>query len=282
MFQDLWKTICKVRSTYFPFDQQHCSIIIRSGAHDSRTIKFIQRRAIIGHPFILGEWKLIHSYTQITEEPVSNFGQADYSLVRFTLILKRNHSYYVTKIILPFTLVSFVTLFTFLLPPHTCEKLTLNVTILLSLVIYLQLLSAYIPKSDDETPILTLFCNANFFLVFLSCIMTVYVLYLYHRPSTSNIACVPSRMKVILLDYVGPLIYCQTNEYIRNRQLSESDSEDQRPQRLSTIEQRMCRLFTLTPSLQTTNQQVNNIENELISFVSIDFRHVNYLKYYIK
>ena len=114
MFQDLWRTICKVRSTYFPFDQQLCSIIIRSGAHDSQSMKFILRRSIAGHSFILGEWKLMHSYTEITEERVSDFGQVDYSLVRFTLILKRNHLYYLIKIILPFTLVSCVTLFTFL------------------------------------------------------------------------------------------------------------------------------------------------------------------------
>ncbi len=256
MFQDLWKTICKVRSTYFPFDQQHCTIIIRSGSHDSQSIKFIQRRPIQGHSFIRGEWELIHSYTEITDERVSDFGQVDFSLVRFTLILKRNHLYYLIKIILPFTLVSFVTLFTFLLPPQTGEKLTLNVTILLSLVIYLQLLSEYIPKSDDETPILTLFCNANFFLVFLSCIMTVYVLYLYHRPSTSTIACVPSHMKIILLDYLSPLVYCNANKRLERRPSLKHDIEEKRPRRLSSIEKRMCHLFTVTTPIRTVNQQV--------------------------
>jgi hypothetical protein len=257
MFQDLWRTICKVRSTYFPFDQQHCTIIIRSGAHDSQSIKFLQRRPIQGHSFIRGEWELLHSYTEITDERISDFGEVDYSLVRFTLILKRNHLYYVIKIVLPFTLVSLVTLFTFLLPPQTGEKLTLNVTILLSLVIYLQLLSEYIPKSDDETPILTLFCNANFFLVFLSCIMTVYVLYLYHRPSTSYIACVPSYMKLILLDYISPFVYCRINKR-RNKQVPLTKKfEEKKPRRLSSIEKNMCHIFAITPPIRTANQQVN-------------------------
>ena len=259
MFQDLWRTICKVRSTYFPFDQQHCTIIIRSGAHDSQSIKFIQRRPIQGHSFIRGEWELVHSYTDITDERVSDFGQVDYSLVRFTLILKRNHLYYLIKIILPFTLVSLVTLFTFLLPPQTGEKLTLNVTILLSLVIYLQLLSEYIPKSDDETPILTLFCNANFFLVFLSCIMTVFVLYLYHRPSTSHVACVPSYMRIVFLDYISPWVYCSFHRPRRGRRpLMKRPSPERRPRRLSSIEKRMCHLFSVAAPVRTTNQQVNN------------------------
>jgi hypothetical protein len=271
MFQDLWKTICKVRSTYFPFDQQHCTIIIRSGAHDSQSIKFILRRHIQGHSFIRGEWELINSYTEISDERISDFGQVDYSLVRFTLILKRNHLYYFIKIILPFTLVSCVTLFTFLLPPQTGEKLTLNVTILLSLVIYLQLLSEYIPKSDDETPILTLFCNANFFLVFLSCIMTVYVLYLYHRPSTSTIARVPSYIKVILLDYLSPVVYCRGNKYIRKRHISRHDIECKKLRRLSSIEKRMSNLFTLTTPSRTTNQQVINYIFHLFIFSFLFF-----------
>jgi len=250
MFQDLWKTICKVRATYFPFDQQHCTIIIRSGAHDTQSIRFYQRRPIQGQQFIRGEWELIQSHTDITEEHLTDFGHVNYSLVRFTLVLKRNHRYYVIKIILPFTLVSFVTLFTFLLPPQTGEKLTLNVTILLSLVIYLQLLSEYIPKSDDEIPILTLFCNGNFFLVFLSCIMTVYVLYLYHRPTTSYISCVPTYMRVILLDYLSPFVYC-TIEKRKNKEIQTNNP----PRRLSSIAKSLSNII----SIQPTNQQVNSL-----------------------
>ncbi len=267
MFQDLWKTICKVRSTYFPFDQQHCTIIIRSGSHDSQSIKFFQRRPIERHSFIRGEWELLQSYTEITDERISDFGQTNYSLVRFTLILKRNHLYYLIKIILPFTLVSFVTLFTFLLPPQTGEKLTLNVTILLSLVIYLQLLTEYIPKSDDETPILTLFCNANFFLVFLSCIMTVYILYLYHRPSTSYIACVPAYMKLILLDYLSPFVYCSINKHRKKQVLLKKTLEEKKPRRLSSIEKHMCHIFSIAPQVQTINQQVKLKFNKIYLYI---------------
>lgn len=274
MFQDLWKTICKVRSTYFPFDQQHCTIIIRSGSHDSQSIKFFQRRPIERHSFIRGEWDLLHSYTEITEERISDFGQVDYSLVRFTLILKRNHLYYLIKIILPFTLVSFVTLFTFLLPPQTGEKLTLNVTILLSLVIYLQLLTEYIPKSDDETPILTLFCNANFFLVFLSCIMTVYVLYLYHRPSTSYIVCVPSYMKIFLLDYISPFVYCSINKHRKKQILLKKALAEKKPRRLSSIEKNMSNLFSSPAQIQPANHQV---EKQNISICFLDSFESNVL-----
>lgn len=258
MFQDLWKTICKIRSTYFPFDEQVCTIIIRSGAHDSQSIQFVQRRKIQGHSFIRGEWELVRSYTEITDERVSDFGQVDYSLVRFTLVLHRNYLYYLIKIILPFSLVSVVTLFTFLLPPQTGEKLTLNVTILLSLVIYLQLLSEYIPKSDDEMPILTLFCNANFFLVFLSCGMTVFVLYLYYRPSTTHVVSVPAYMKTIFLDYLSPYVYCSSKKRrTRKFEVAKKNNLEKRQRRFSSIEKRMSHIFSISHPTKTTNQQVN-------------------------
>ena len=256
MFQDLWKTICKVRSTYFPFDRQHCTIIIRSGSYDTQSMKFVRRRPIQGHPFISGEWELTDAYTHVTDERVSDFGQVNYSLVHFTLILKRNYVYYFIKIILPFTLVSMVTLFTFLLPPQSGEKLTLNVTILLSLVIYLQLISGYIPKSDNETPILTLFCNANFFLVFLSSVMTIYVLYLYHRPTTSTIAYVPSNIKRILLDYLSPLVYCSVNKCVKSHQTSRLNIKGKKLRRLSSIDKRINHLLAAIAPARTPNQRV--------------------------
>ncbi|CAF0903222.1 unnamed protein product, partial [Didymodactylos carnosus] len=63
--------ICKVRSKYFPFDRQICTIIFRSGAHDKLSIKFYQRRLIQRHQFIHGEWDLEASYTDVFEQPIS-------------------------------------------------------------------------------------------------------------------------------------------------------------------------------------------------------------------
>ncbi|CAF1557580.1 unnamed protein product, partial [Didymodactylos carnosus] len=71
MFQDLWKSMCKIRAKYFPFDRQMCTIIIRSGARDKSSIKFYQRRLIQRHQFIRGEWDLQASYTELFEEKIS-------------------------------------------------------------------------------------------------------------------------------------------------------------------------------------------------------------------
>jgi hypothetical protein len=88
------------------------------------------------------------------------------------------------------------------------EKLTLDVTILLSLTFYLQIISDYVPRGFSKVPLLTLFTLGNFFLVFLSCVFTVLVLRLYHRPpKMANNEQVPFVLRFILFKCVGPVLF---------------------------------------------------------------------------
>lgn len=96
------------------------------------------------------------------------------------------------------------------------EKLTLDITILLSLVFYLQIISDYIPRGFSKIPILTLFTLTNFFLVFLSCVFTVMVLRLYYKTPTflSSIDNqMPYLLRLVLFKYIAPLLllkfYCR-------------------------------------------------------------------------
>ena len=98
------------------------------------------------------------------------------------------------------------------------EKLTLDITILLSLVFYLQIISDYIPRSFSKIPILTLFTLVNFFLVFLSCVFTVLVLRLYYKTPTffsSRNSQLPYVFRLILFKYIAPVLLLKFN--LRNR-----------------------------------------------------------------
>jgi hypothetical protein len=100
----------------------------------------------------------------------------EYTGLRYTMKLRRVATFYLIKIIFPFTLITLVTLFAFWLAPDSGEKLTLNVTILLSLIFYLQMITEYIPRGYTKLPTLTLYSLLNFFFVFLSCTISVIVL----------------------------------------------------------------------------------------------------------
>jgi hypothetical protein len=123
-------------------------------------------------------------------------------------------------------------LLTFWLAPDSGEKLTLDVTILLSLVFYLQIISEYIPRGFSKIPILTLFTLTNFSIVFLSCAMSVIVLRLYYR-TPSFLAPkhyqLPYILRLVLFKYIAPFLCLKF--YFRQKDefypVSEKDSNDE-------------------------------------------------------
>jgi hypothetical protein len=52
-----------------------------------------------------------------------------------------------------------IALFVFWLPPDSCEKITLTVTILVALTVFLQFINEYTPKAAKSQPII----GKNFF-----------------------------------------------------------------------------------------------------------------------
>jgi nicotinic acetylcholine receptor len=72
----------------------------------------------------------------------------------FHINMKRNYQFYVNHMIFPFSILSCLTLFVFWLPPDSGEKITLTITILLALTVFLQLISDYTPKASSNLPII--------------------------------------------------------------------------------------------------------------------------------
>ena len=103
------------------------------------------------------EWFLVSSLVEHKTSISNSFGNSSkrqYASLVFKLRIRRVVTYYVFKIIFPFTFIAFTTLFAFLLTPDSGEKIALEVSILLSLVIYLQYVSEYIPRSTTGNELL--------------------------------------------------------------------------------------------------------------------------------
>lgn len=87
--------------------------------------------------------------------------------------------------------------------------MTLNATVLLSLVIYLQIISDYVPRGFSKLPLLTIFSLTNFCLVYLSSSLSVFILRLYYKgpsflPPVENQ--VPYIVRLVLFKYLGPAV----------------------------------------------------------------------------
>ena len=91
-----------------------------------------------------GEWVLLSLPGKRNEELYDCCPDA-YIDITFRIGLRRRTLYYGFNLIVPSVIISSMTLLSFTLPPDSGEKLTLGVTILLSMIVFLMQLAEIMP-----------------------------------------------------------------------------------------------------------------------------------------
>ncbi|XP_048513511.1 neuronal acetylcholine receptor subunit alpha-7 isoform X15 [Athalia rosae] len=198
----IFKSTCKIDITWFPFDDQHCDMKFGSWTYDGNQLDLVLNSEEGGDlsDFITnGEWYLIGMpgkkntiVYQCCPEP--------YFDVTFTIQIRRRTLYYFFNLIVPCVLISSMALLGFTLPPDSGEKLTLGVTILLSLTVFLNLVAETLPQVSDAIPLLGTYFNCIMFMVASSVVLTVVVLNYHHR--TADIHEMPQWIKTVLLQWL--------------------------------------------------------------------------------
>jgi hypothetical protein len=124
-YQTSIKIFCPIDIKNFPFDTQVCYLKIRSSARDISQIKIIKRNdRVKTFQQIITEWFLIYSDVTETTEFLYNTNETsiEFSVLKFTLKLRRKVVYYFMKIIFPFTAITSITLFTFWYSFYFCRS----------------------------------------------------------------------------------------------------------------------------------------------------------------
>ncbi|XP_021700030.1 neuronal acetylcholine receptor subunit alpha-7 isoform X2 [Aedes aegypti] len=198
----IFKSTCKIDITWFPFDDQHCEMKFGSWTYDGNQLDLVLNSDEGGDlsDFITnGEWYLIgmpgkkNTITyQCCPEP--------YVDITFTIQIRRRTLYYFFNLIVPCVLISSMALLGFTLPPDSGEKLTLGVTILLSLTVFLNLVAETLPQVSDAIPLLGTYFNCIMFMVASSVVLTVVVLNYHHR--TADIHEMPPWIKSVFLQWL--------------------------------------------------------------------------------
>jgi nicotinic acetylcholine receptor len=75
----------------------------------------------------------------------------------FEIHLRRRTLYFVFNLIFPCVLISFMSLLGFSLPPDSGEKIGLEVTVLLSIIMFSQIITGIIPESSLSIPKIGIF-----------------------------------------------------------------------------------------------------------------------------
>jgi nicotinic acetylcholine receptor len=105
--------------------------------------------------------------------------------IKFNITIRRKTLFYTVNLILPCVAICSVTLLVFYIPANSGEKITMGITILNSLNIFLLLVAEINPPTSLATPLIGKYLLFTMVLVTCSIIVTVFVLNIHFRsPST--------------------------------------------------------------------------------------------------
>ncbi|XP_046866482.1 neuronal acetylcholine receptor subunit alpha-7 isoform X4 [Drosophila willistoni] len=198
----IFKSTCKIDITWFPFDDQHCEMKFGSWTYDGNQLDLVLNSEDGGDlsDFITnGEWYLL-AMPGKKNTIVYACCPEPYVDITFTIQIRRRTLYYFFNLIVPCVLISSMALLGFTLPPDSGEKLTLGVTILLSLTVFLNLVAETLPQVSDAIPLLGTYFNCIMFMVASSVVLTVVVLNYHHR--TADIHEMPPWIKSVFLQWL--------------------------------------------------------------------------------
>lgn len=200
----IFKSSCKIDVTYFPFDYQNCTMKFGSWTYDKAKIDLV----LIGSTINLkdfwesGEWMIIDA-PGYKHDIKYNCCEEIYTDITYSLYIRRLPLFYTINMIIPCLLISFLTVLVFYLPSDCGEKVTLCISVLLSLTVFLLVITETIPSTSLVIPLIGEYLLFTMIFVTLSIVITVFVLNVHYRtPKTHTMPCWVRRVFLGLLPRV--------------------------------------------------------------------------------
>ncbi|XP_069621621.1 neuronal acetylcholine receptor subunit alpha-3-like isoform X1 [Ranitomeya imitator] len=195
----IFKSSCWIDVTFFPFDYQNCTMKFGSWTYDKANIDLV----LIGTEMNLkefwesGEWIII-SAPGYKHEIKYNCCIEIYQDITYSLYIKRLPLFYTIYMIIPCLLISCLTILVFYLPSDCGEKVNLCMSVLLSLTVFLLVITEIIPSTSLVIPLIGEYLLFTMIFVTLSIVITVFVINVHYRtPKTHTM---PQWVKRIFLE----------------------------------------------------------------------------------
>lgn len=200
----IFQSTCKIDVTYFPFDQQRCEMIFGSWTYTGNavTLKFYKDRDYVelSDYWKSGTWDIVEVPGCLQSFNGSKWGVPTESQITFYITIRRKTLFYTVNLILPTVLISFLCILVFYLPAEAGEKVTLGISILLSLVVFLLLVSKILPPTSLVIPLIAKYLLFTFVMNFLSVLITVIIInFNFRGPRTHTMQ---NYVRVVFLEYL--------------------------------------------------------------------------------
>ncbi|CAD0255872.1 unnamed protein product [Spodoptera exigua] len=195
----IYKSSCEIDVEYFPFDQQTCVMKFGSWTYDgfqvdlrhideARGTNIVELGVDLSEFYTSVEWDILE-VPAVRNEKFYTCCDEPYLDITFNITMRRKTLFYTVNLIIPCMGISFLTVLVFYLPSDSGEKVSLSISILLSLTVFFLLLAEIIPPTSLVVPLLGKFVLFTMILDTFSICVTVVVLNVHFRsPQTHTMA----------------------------------------------------------------------------------------------
>jgi hypothetical protein len=163
MFPMVIKVYCSLDVKYFPFDDQHCKIVFISWTYSGFEVNMIYNPAyknIVYYKPENQQWS-VQNISVKRHEKYYACCKEPYPDVTFTIHMRRRSLFYVINLICPCLLIYMISFLAFFLPVESGEKVNLEITVLLALVVFLLMVGEIMPPTPDAIPVVGEYCHGN-------------------------------------------------------------------------------------------------------------------------
>lgn len=201
----IFKSSCPMDITFFPFDHQNCSLKFGSWTYDKAEIDLL----IIGSKVDMedfwenSEWEIIDA-SGYKHDIKYNCCEEIYTDITYSFYIRRLPMFYTINLIIPCLFISFLTVLVFYLPSDCGEKVTLCISVLLSLTVFLLVITETIPSTSLVIPLVGEYLLFTMIFVTLSIAVTVFVLNIHYRTPTTHT--MPKWVKTVFLQLLPQIL----------------------------------------------------------------------------
>nr|AXP17108.1 nicotinic acetylcholine receptor subunit alpha 8 [Cydia pomonella] len=198
----IYKSSCEINVEYFPFDEQTCFMKFGSWTYSGFQVDLKHMDQPAGSSLVhVGidlsefypsvEWDILEVPATRNEEYYPCCPNEPFSDITFKLTMRRKTLFYTVNLIIPCVGLTFLTVLVFYLPSDSGEKISLCISILVSLTVFFLGLAEIIPPTSLAIPLLGKYLLFTMILVSLSVWVTVCILNVHFRYEANHLSRLP-------------------------------------------------------------------------------------------
>ena len=216
----IYKSSCTIDVEFFPFDEQECDMRFGSWTFDAQQVRIHQEKPMVNLEDYLpsGTWDIIDVPGSIV-----NYSETNRMELVYKFRIRRKTLFYTVNLIIPTVLISFLSIFVFYLPTDEGEKMTLCISILLALVVFLLLVSKILPPTSMVIPLISKYLIFTFIMNIITILTTVIIInWNYRTPRTHKM---PKWVRIVFIDFLPKILFIKRPDPDKSDDNSSLDNE---------------------------------------------------------